>query len=243
MFLTTNTALSRLKIMLTTILASLMLFCYNFNPDLTFLKLSNNKYDSLGNTELQKEYQEQLKIIKSKKKNIENIDSLGIYLHTQLTSEVFPAWYGTEWDYNGYTNTPREGIVACGYFVSTTLRHVGFNLNRFDLAKMYSSSIVKSLCTSPTTFDDINNMFAHILEKDDNLYVLGLSNHVGFIEKKNGTIYFIHSNYIGAVAVEKELAKNSEALYSSDLFVLGNITGNLNLMKKWRDNIKINIVD
>lgn len=243
MFLISNTALPRLKIMLTTILASLMLFCSCFNSDLKSINLSNNKYDSLSNTELQKEYQKQLKIIKSKKKNIKDIDSLGIYLHTKLTSEVFPAWYGTEWDYNGYTNTPREGIVACGYFVSTTLKHVGFNLNRFDLAKMYSSSIVKSLCATSVTFDDIDNMFAHILENDDHLYVVGLSNHVGFIEKKNGAIYFIHSNYIGPIAVEKELAKNSDALNSSDVFVLGNISGNYELMKKWRDNIKINIVD
>jgi len=229
--------------MLTTILASLMLFCSNFNADFTTFNLSNNKYDSLSNIELQKEYQKQLEIIKSKKKNIEDIASLGIYLHSQLTSEVFPAWYGTEWDYNGYTNTPRKGIVACGYFVSTTLKHVGFNLNRFDLAKMYSSSIVKSFCATSVTFDDIDNMFAHILENSDHLYVVGLSSHVGFIEKKDGAIYFIHSNYIGPVAVEKELAKNSDALNSSDVFVLGNISGNSELMKKWRDNIKIDIVD
>ena len=229
--------------MLTTILASLMLFCSCFNSGLTSINLSNNKYDSLSNIELQKEYQKQLEIIKSKKKNIEHIDSLGTYLHCKLTSEVFPAWYGTEWDYNGYTNKPREGMVACGYFVSTTLKHVGFNLNRFDLAKMYSSSIVKSLCAAPVTFNDIDNMFACILEKGDHLYVVGLSSHVGFIEKKDGAIYFIHSNYIGPVAVEKELAKNSDALNSSDVFVLGNISGNSELMKKWRDNIKINIVD
>lgn len=229
--------------MLTTILASLMLFCSCFNSGLKSINLSNNKYDSLSNTELQKEYQKQLKIIKSKKKNIKDIDSLGIYLHTKLTSEVFPAWYGTEWDYNGYTNTPREGIVACGYFVSTTLKHVGFNLNRFDLAKMYSSSIVKSLCETPATFNNIDNMFAHILENGNYLYLVGLSSHVGFIEKKDGAIYFIHSNYIGSVAVEKELAKNSDALNSSDVFVLGNLTGNPELMKKWRGNIKINIVD
>ena len=184
-----------------------------------------------------------MKRIKSKKRNIEDIDSLGIYLHTQLTSEVFPAWYGTVWNYNGFTNTPREGIIACGYFVSTTLKHVGFNLNRFDLAKMYSSSIVKSLCGTPTTFNTIDHMLAHILENNDHLYAVGLSNHVGFIEKKGRAIYFIHSNYIGPVAVEKELAKNSDALNSSNVFVLGNITGNPELMKKWRDNIKINIVD
>ena len=229
--------------MLTTILVSLMLFCSCFNADFKTFNLNTNKYDSLSNIELQKEYQKQLEIMKSKKKNIEDIDSLSIYLHTQLISEVFPAWYGTEWDYNGYTNKPREGIVACGYFVSTTLKHVGFNLNRFDLAKMYSSSIVKSLCAAPVTFHDIDNMFAYILEKGDHLYVVGLSSHVGFIEKKDGAIYFIHSNYIGPVAVEKELAKNSDALNSSDVFVLGNISGNSELMKKWRDSIKINIVD
>ena len=238
-----KTALPKLKIMLTTILTSLMLFSSCFNSEMITLNLSNNRYDSMGNTELQKEYQKQLKIIKSNKNKIEDIDSLGNYLHAKLTSEVFPAWYGTEWDYNGYTNTPREGIVACGYFVSTTLKHAGFNLNRFDLAKMYSSSIVKSLCGTPTTFNDIENMFAYMLEKDDDLYVVGLSSHVGFIEKKDGVIYFIHSNYIGPVAVEKEIAKDSDALNSSDVFVLGNITGNSELMKKWRDNTKISIVE
>jgi hypothetical protein len=49
------------------------------------------------------------------------------------------------WDYNGYTNTPKNGVIACGYFVSTTLKHFGFNLNRYDVAKKYSSSIVKTL--------------------------------------------------------------------------------------------------
>jgi len=236
-------ALPKVKIMLTTILASLMLFTSCLDSDLITLNLNSNKYDSLSTTELQKEYQKQLTLIKSNKNKIEDIDSLGSYLHEQLTSEVFPAWYGTEWDYNGYTNTPREGIVACGYFVSTTLKHAGFNLNRFDLAKMYSSSIVKSLCGTPTTFTDIDNMFAYLLEKDDDLYVVGLSSHVGFIEKKGEQIYFIHSNYIGPVAVEKEIAKDSDALNSSDIFVLGNITGNSELLKKWRDNTRISIVE
>ena len=236
-------ALSKTKIMLTTILASLMLFTSCFNSDLVTLNLSNNKYDSLSNVELKKEYQKQLTEIKSNKNKFDDIDSLGNYLHEQLTSEIFPAWYGTEWDYNGYTNTPRVGIVACGYFVSTTLKHVGFNLNRFDLAKMYSSSIVKSLCGTPTTFTDIDIMFEYLQEKDDNLYVVGLSSHVGFIEKKDGEVYFIHSNYIGPVAVEKELAKESNALNSSDIFVLGNITGNSELMKKWKNGTHINIVE
>ena len=86
-----NTVLPKLKIMLTTILATLMLYCSCFNSGLLTLDLNNNKYDSLSNTELQKEYQKQLVLIKSNKNKIKDIDSLGNYLHIQLTSEVFPA--------------------------------------------------------------------------------------------------------------------------------------------------------
>lgn len=236
-------ALYKIKIMLTTLLTSLLLFSSCFNSDVLTLNLSNNKYDSLSDAELQLEYNKQLQLVKANKSKIEDVDSLGSYLHKQLSIEVFPAWYGTKWDYNGYTNTPRNGIIACGYFVSTTLKHVGFNLNRFDLAKMYSSSIVKSLCGSPTTFTDIDNMFAYLLENEDDIYVVGLSSHVGFIEKKGDKIYFIHSNYIGPVAVEKEIAKNSDALNSSEIFVLGNITGNSQLIKKWKNNTYITVVE
>lgn len=236
-------ALSKIKIMLTTLLTSLILFSSCLNSDNLTVELLNNKYDSLSIVELQEEYQNQLLKIKSAKTTINDIDSLGVYLHSQLTTEVFPAWYGTEWDYNGYSNHPRKGIIACGYFVSTTLKHIGFNLNRFDLAKMYSSSIVKSLCGTPTTFTNIDLLFAYLLKKEDNLYVVGLSSHVGFIEKKGDQIYFIHSNYLGPVAVEKEVAKESDALNSSEVFVLGNITGSSELMKKWKNNTKISIVE
>ena len=231
--------LTNKKVMISALFISISILfsCCNFEnttPD--------NKYDSLTTEQLQIEYNKQLSIIKQEK-NLLDEDSLGIYLHNKLRSEVFPAWYGTTWDFNGYSNKPREGEIACGYFVSTTLKHVGFNLNRFDLAKKYSSSIVKSLCSKSQTYSDIDKMFTYLKSQTDNIYVVGLSSHVGFIEKKGDKIYFIHSNYMGPVAVEKENAFKSEALNSSDIFVLGNLTGNIELMKKWKSGSRIDIID
>ncbi len=204
---------------------------------------SNNRYDGLSNEKLQQEYQKQLNIIKSARKELTNLDSAGFYLKEKLTTEVFPAWYGTTWDYNGYTNKPRVGIVACGYFVSTTLKHAGFNVNRYDLAKKYSFSIVKSLCGEPKTYHNTETLYEQLLEAPDALYVVGLSNHVGFLEKTGNNIYFIHSNYMGPVAVEKELAADSDAFNSSNVFVVGNLTGNNDSVSKWLKNEPIKVIE
>ena len=36
-----------------------------------------------------------------------------------ITQEVFSYWYKTQWDFNGITQTPQQGKIACGYFVTT----------------------------------------------------------------------------------------------------------------------------
>lgn len=157
------------------------------------------------------------------------------YMYTQLIDTIFPAWYGTEWDYNGYSNVPKKGQIACGYFVSTTLKHIGFNLNRYKLAQKYSSAIVKSLCYNIQYMRNNNTkkLFNYINTKPNQLYVIGLDNHVGFISKETSGIYFIHSSYLEPVAVIKEKAESAEALIGSNLFVLGQLTENDVLLKNW----------
>lgn len=148
-------------------------------------------------------------------------------LHQELVNAIFPFWYGTQWDYNGYTNVPNDGVVACGYFVSTTLKHIGFNLNRYDIAKMYSSDIVKVLCRNDFWIESDFNLFLQKMTLEpDGLFIVGLSNHVGFIERSNGRTYFIHANYLGDNGVERELANDSEALRYSTTFWLGNFSNN-----------------
>ena len=161
------------------------------------------------------------------------------YIYTQLIDTIFPRWYGTEWDFNGYSNVPQKGRIACGYFVSTTLKHVGFNLNRYKLAQQYSTSIVKSLCCNVQYIrdNDIEKLLTYIDIRPNQLYVVGLDNHVGFISKENDGIYFIHSSYLDPVAVIKEKALDSEALNSSNLFVLGELTENRSLIRSWLSSV------
>lgn len=155
-----------------------------------------------------------------------------------LLNQVFPAWYGTTWDYNGYTNTPNNGLIACGYFVSTTLKHAGFNMNRYDVAKSYSRKIVSILCDSSTlaTYTDINDLMSHIDQRTDDIYVIGLSNHVGFIVKDDTIVDFIHSNYGYPMCVIRETAITSEALNWSNEYWVGSLLNSESTIKKWLHN-------
>lgn len=165
------------------------------------------------------------------------------YVYTQLIDNIFPNWYGTEWDYNGYSNQPQKGQIACGYFVSTTLKHIGFNLNRYKVAQQYSHSIVNTLCKNvkQITNNDTLKLFSYINSNKNQLYIVGLDNHVGFISKENEGLFFIHSSYIDPVAVVKEKASESIALLSSNLFVLGHFSENDQIIKYWLTQNQISI--
>ena len=168
-------------------------------------------------------------------KQYKTVSASKTYLYTQLIDNIFPSWYGTEWDYNGYSNQPKKGQIACGYFVTTTLKHIGFNLNRYKLAQQYSHSIVNTLCDNVQQVgnNDTIKLFNYINSKPNQLYIVGLDNHVGFISKEETGIYFIHSSYLEPVAVVKEKASDSDALLSSNLFVLGHFSNNSEIIKSW----------
>ncbi|MBO9702435.1 MAG: hypothetical protein J7604_19650 [Sporocytophaga sp.] len=166
------------------------------------------------------------------------LSEAGKYLHKSLTDTIFYYWYGTKWDFNGYTDKPREGIIACGYFVSTPLKHCGFNLNRFKLAQQYSLEIVKRISSgdSVLTYRGMNSQ--QFLQNTrgkikDGLYVIGLDNHVGFLHYEGQEVYFIHSSYFDPGTVVREKASESKALATSRTFVMCNISSNEKLIKKW----------
>ena len=82
-------------------------------------------------------------LTKSKKDSI--VNKARLYLENKLITEIFPFWYGTGWDYNGISTVPQNGNIACGYFVSTTLRDAGINLDRIKLAQQGAKQIGESL--------------------------------------------------------------------------------------------------
>ncbi len=159
-----------------------------------------------------------------------------------LVGNVFPYWYGTSWDFNGISDKPQRGYIACGYFVSTTLKHCGIELNRYKVAQQYSHSIVNTLCSDVKKYTELDVLLEYVRSQPDNVYVVGLDNHVGFISKQNGSITFIHSSFVGISCVESEEAAQSAVLASSTLYVLGNATGNKNLLLRWLQGLPIVIV-
>lgn len=161
------------------------------------------------------------------------LDSCQLFLQEALVNNVFPFWYGTAWDFNGISNEPQHGQIACGYFVSTTLKHCGFNLNRYKIAQQYSHSIVKTLCTDVQRLTSFEQLISYISLQPNQLYVIGLDNHVGFISMSNGKITFIHSTFVDEAVVITEIAKESLVLKNSNLYILGNLSGNDALLLSW----------
>ncbi len=164
------------------------------------------------------------------------IDTTSIYLYSKLINDIVPHWYGTTWDFNGYTNIPNEGEIACGYFVSTTLKHLGFNLNRYKMAQQ--AALNEAIALQPKselkiyrnlTFKTLKSKINQVYT--NGIYLVGLDNHVGYLLIKDKELYFLHSSYCDNKVVI-ELAEMSPC-FQSNIYVLAEITTNKGLIKKW----------
>jgi hypothetical protein len=161
-------------------------------------------------------------------------------LFNSMIDSIFPAWMGTNWDFNGTSNVPKQGEIACGYFVSTTLKHVGFNLNRYKLAQQAASVVIDVLCGNNKAYSTDKSALINKLKakKGNRLYVVGLDYHVGFIAVQNNEVYFIHSDYFNNKVV-KEFAFKSQGFSATNSYVYGEITNNSSLLNKWKLKTKI----
>ena len=108
----------------------------------------------------------------------EQVQAAKLLLRERLERDLIPSWYGTEWDFNGITETPREGLIACGYFVSTVLRDAGYRLERYKLAQQASLHIVQSLSPSEYRKDwsgiEPDGLSDRMSEMAEGFYVVGL---------------------------------------------------------------------
>ncbi len=164
------------------------------------------------------------------------IDSASLYLYSKLLNEIVPHWYGTEWDFNGHTSIPNQGEIACGYFVSTTLKHLGFNLNRYEMAQQAGMVEARMLQPKHELKIYFNLSYEALKHKvnsvySDGIYFVGLDNHVGYVLLKNKELYFLHSSYYDD-RVMIELAEDSPC-FSSNIYVFAEITNNKSLIKSW----------
>jgi hypothetical protein len=154
-----------------------------------------------------------------------------------IVNDLFPFWYGTDWDFNGVTETPNQGRIACGYFVSTLLRDAGWKVERARLAQQASENIVLSLTAEPHVKRfrrvAIGDFAKAVKEWGEGLYVVGLDIHTGFIVNSGGEVYFVHSSYVDPYKVVKERAVESRILSSSNYRVIGKLSADDRLVTKW----------
>jgi hypothetical protein len=158
-----------------------------------------------------------------------------------IYKKMFPFWYDTEWDFNGTTQVPRQGKIACGYFVTTILRDAGVQLERVKLACAASEQMIKTL----TTEDHIRRYSNYKIDKfctdvkkhGKGLFVVGLDSHTGFLLNTGDSLFFIHANgYSWADhKVIKEVALKSPVLESSAYKVVGYLTDDADFLKKWKE--------
>lgn len=165
-----------------------------------------------------------------------------LYIEKQFSAvimdSIFPYWYGTSWDFNGTTQQPQEGSIACGYFVSTVLRDAGLHINRIKMGQASSEYIIHQLAQKNDIKlfynKPIDSALAYVKNKGKGIYIVGLDSHVGFLVSDANNIWFIHSKWVNPKAVVKEIAKLSGILGSSKYKMIAKISCNSDLLKSWQ---------
>ena len=170
-------------------------------------------------TEIKQSYKEYLTAIHQKTKAEKKQ-----YFFKFINNDVPQYWAKTPWSFAGTSREPKKGSIACGYFVTNTLVDYSFDIDRTYLAQQASSVMIKKLCTEVKYFSKRQDLEHYILGKNKNqVYIVGLDFHTGYITRENKDTYFIHSNYIKNEGVIKELTKNSRALNASKTFMIGTL--------------------
>lgn len=154
-----------------------------------------------------------------------------------VSETIIPSWIGTNWDFNGTSEKPQQGSIACGYFVTTVLRDAGLNLARIKLAQCASEQMIVSLVQHKYIHRyskvSMNDFIKSIMDQGYGLYIVGLDNHTGFIYNDQKEIYFIHSTFVGTRNVQKEKAATSWVLNQSKYKVLGKISADEKVLQRW----------
>lgn len=188
-----------------------------------------------------KHYKAELDSIKSYRKKLraENVSlaTLKQAFVKKISEKVFPYWYGTKWDFNGTTEQPGEGAIACGYFVTTTIRDMGYPINRSKMAQCASEEMITSLAgkKNVTRFSNVTLKAFHskLNSLGEGLYIVGLDNHTGFLLVDQNGSFFIHSSGWFPFKVVKEKVETSGILERSKYKVIGKISDDEDFLRTW----------
>lgn len=138
------------------------------------------------------------------------------FLEDVIVRRLLPPWIGTPWDYNGTSEQPGVGSIACGYFLTTVLRDAGFRVDRARLAQLPSEQLILGFCDPRDVrrFSDTSapEFVAAVRRQGPGLFIVGLDYHVGFLVNDGREVRFVHSTVVGAGEVVDEPALDSGPL-------------------------------
>ncbi len=157
--------------------------------------------------------------------------------------EMMRCWLGTRWDFNGTTEVPGEGRVACGYFVATVLRDAGFRVDRYKLARQPSQNILRSFLPREALAVKVGVPYegyaAEMEAAAPGIRIVGLDSHVAFMVTGPQGFRFIHSSGSKPWCVVEESRANAEVLRRSNYRVQGLLTADKPLLRRWLAGEKI----
>lgn len=146
-----------------------------------------------------------------------------------IEEEIIPRWLGTPWTFNGHTVTPGEGSIACGYFVTTVVRHAGFDVDRVALAQAASEKIILTLADPAETWRFSDRGAEEVVEEvraagGDGLYAVGLDRHAALLVIDGDRADLCHSSVLGGRDVVCEDAVEARG-FVSRYRVIGKLLG------------------
>lgn len=144
----------------------------------------------------------------------------------EISDDYFKSWYNTPWTFHGHSKIPKEGSIACGYFITTTLQDMGFNIPRIKWAQQASEYLIKKVSFDISRFHKkpMSEILEYIESKGEGLYIVGLDCHVGYIYYTGGEMSFVHANYYRPkIGVMSEPLIGRNPLNDSKYKVIGKI--------------------
>lgn len=151
--------------------------------------------------------------------------------------ELMRCWLGTRWDFNGTASSPGQGKIACGYFVTTVLKEAGFQIERNTLAQQASQQILRTFLPQDELRIRVGVPYKtfrfETARGKPGVYLVGLDTHVGFVVVKDQEYRFIHSSGSQPWCVVDESSEQALVMERSNYRVLGNISGNDEVIRRW----------
>jgi hypothetical protein len=140
--------------------------------------------------------------------------------------ELVAPWLGTPWGLgtNSTARRPHEPgmTVGCSYFVTSILQGAGVALdNRYHFAQAAALHIQRSLVGAGRAgihrFLSVPpaELAPKLAALGDGLYLIGLSNHVGFVIVRGADVRFVHASYTNDRAVSDEPLASAAAIAAS----------------------------